>query len=206
MRHSKRHGTALYAIDNSCTICFAPTVLYVPYDMFLLVAMCLAPSSLYGQMGTTITSPLSWLPWQGPDTTFARRNKIHAVSCCVCFSCYVSSVGCMEVIAFALSSQWKTLIWCFCPMRPIQILAFVSSNVISNDCCCLTGAEQIYSCKLKCDCSVSGECTERGPLLRQVTVLTLWWWQSLSSELMFMFWIVSKNLDASAEERSKLFF
>lgn len=60
---------------------------------------------------------------------------------CVIFSpvflCYFSSVKCREVIAFVLSSQWETSIWCFRLTGPIQILTFVSSNVISNDYCLL---------------------------------------------------------------------
>lgn len=48
---------SFYFSENSCTVCcFAPTVLYAAYDRFLLVTLCLALSSLCGQMGTTITS------------------------------------------------------------------------------------------------------------------------------------------------------
>lgn len=164
MRHSKINGRILYG--HSRAVCFAPTLLYVHTDMFLLVTPCRALSSLCGQMGTTITT----LHHGGCDKALTQRlpAEIRFIQCVICrpgFLCYFSSEGRKEVIAFLLSSQWETLIWSFFPTCPVQILAFVPSNVISSDCRCLLAVDCTLNRYVPANWNVivlsQGECTGR---------------------------------------------
>lgn len=98
----------------------------------------------------------------------------------------------------------------FCLICPFQILAFVSLNVINNDCGCLY-AEQMCFCK--CDCFVSRKSTGRRlfegidiicPFLTETckagqannmrTLRSMWFYRmSLSS---FIIWVIMPSLFA----------
>lgn len=154
MRHTKSNGRVLFVIDKSslfCSHCVVHCIQHVSISNPVS-----RPKLIMWQDGKNNHLPFV-MAAVDKVLTQSLPTDIRFMQCVICssvFLCYFSSVRCREVIAFALSSQWETLIWCFCPMRPVQILAFVSSNVTSNDCCrCLqwTGC-WTDSCKLKCDC------------------------------------------------------
>lgn len=136
MTHSKRNCRVLYAIDNSPAVCFALTV---PYCTVWHVSisnpvsrseLIMQPDGNYNHLPSIMAAVTRSLP-----------SEIRFMQCLIfrpVFLFYFSSERCKEVIAFVLSSQWKTLIWCFCPMCPIQILAFVSSVMTAAVCLRLT--------------------------------------------------------------------